>query len=93
MKLRLFFDEKIGSGAKASVIEKLGPESHKPLIKKFKRKKVCAKFKDNICAVYLAEMLPLSFGNYGDNCLFCVVNAFRIYARLKPWREKKLKQS
>ena len=63
VKLRLFFDYKIGSGAKASVIEKLDPESHKPLIKKFKRKKVCAKFKDNICAVYLAEMLPLSFGN------------------------------
>ena len=63
VKLRLFFDDKIGSGSKASVIEELAPESHKPLIKKFKRKKVCAKFKDNICAVYLAEMLPLSFGN------------------------------
>ena len=43
-------------GAKASVNEKLAKELHKPMIKKCKRRKVYAKFKDNIWTVDLAEM-------------------------------------
>ena len=38
------------------VNEKLAEELHKWLIKKFKRKKVYARFKDNIWAAHLAEM-------------------------------------
>ena len=40
------FDKKTGSGI--SVNEQLAEELHKPVIKKFKRRKVCARFKDNI---------------------------------------------
>ena len=48
-----FFEKKTGSGI--SVIEQLAEELHKPIIDKFKRRKVSARFKDNIWAVDLAE--------------------------------------
>ena len=40
--------------------EVLAQELHKPEIKKFKRRKEYARFKDNICAADLAEMGSLS---------------------------------
>ena len=49
-----FFDKTTGS--RASLNEELAEESHKQVIKKFKRRKICARFKDNIWAVDLAEM-------------------------------------
>ena len=39
-----------------SVNEKLAEELRKPVIKKFKRREVYARFKDNISAADLAEM-------------------------------------
>ena len=53
-----FFDKKTGS--RMSVNEQLAEELHKPVIKKFKRRKVYARFKDNIWASDLAEMESLS---------------------------------
>ena len=44
---------KTGSGV--SVNEQLAEELHKPVIKEFKRRKVYARFKDNIWAADLAE--------------------------------------
>ena len=46
-----FFDKKIGS--RMSVNEQLGEQLHKPLIKKFKRRKVYARLKDNIWAAVI----------------------------------------
>ena len=48
------FQKKTGSGA--SVNEQLAEELHKPVTEKFKRKKVYARFKDNIWAADLAEI-------------------------------------
>ena len=42
------------------VEEQLVEELHKPVIKKFKERKVYARFKDNIWAADLAEMESLS---------------------------------
>ena len=42
------------------VEEQLAEELHKPVIKKFKKRKVYARFKDNIWAADLAEMESLS---------------------------------
>ena len=50
-----FFDKKTGSGV--SVNEQLADELHESVIKKFKRRKVYARFKDNIWAADLAEMV------------------------------------
>ena len=41
-----FFDEKAESGI--SIKEQIAKELHKPVIKKFKRRKVYMRFKDNI---------------------------------------------
>ena len=43
-----FFGKKKGSEAKASVNEELAQELHKPVIKKFKRRKFYARFENNI---------------------------------------------
>ena len=48
------FDKKIGSGA--SVNEVLAQTLHKPVIKKFRKRKVYARFNDNIWGADLAEM-------------------------------------
>ena len=51
-----FFDKKTGSGV--SVNKKLAEDIHKPVIKKIKRRKLHAKFKDNICqSKYLLSIL------------------------------------
>ena len=49
-----FFDNKIEW--EIIVNEQLAQELYKPVIKRFKRKKVNTKFKDNIWAADLAEM-------------------------------------
>ena len=56
-----FFDKKTGSGISAN--EQLAKELYKPVIKKFKRRKVYARFRDNIWAADLADMESLSFKN------------------------------
>ena len=56
-----FFDKKTRSGV--SVIEQLAEELHKPVIKKFKRRKVYARFIDDIWAADLAEMKSLCSKN------------------------------
>ena len=49
-----FLDKKTGS--EISVNEQLAEKIHKPVIKKFKRRKLYARFKGNIWAADLAEM-------------------------------------
>ena len=56
-----FFDKKTGLGA--SVNEQVTEELYKLVIKKFKRRKFYAKFKDNIWAAELAGMESLSLKN------------------------------
>ena len=56
-----FFDKKTGSGISAN--EQLAKELYKAVIKKFKRRKVSARFRDNIWAADLADMESLSFKN------------------------------
>ena len=72
------FDKKAGSGI--SVNEQLAEELHKSVIKKLKRRKVYARFKDNIWAADLAEMESLSSKNKNVKYLLCVINAFTKYA-------------
>ena len=71
-----FFDKKIGSGV--SVNKQLAEEWHKPVIKKFKRSKVYARFKDNIWTADLAEMgllrISLSSKNKNVKYLLCVID-------------------
>ena len=83
-----FFDKKTGSGA--SVNEQLAKDLDKPITKKF-RKKVYARFKDNICAADLAEMESFSSKNKNVKYLFCVIDVFTKYAWNEPLKDKKSK--
>ena len=61
------------------------------MIKKFKRRKVYARFKDNIWAAHLAEMGTLSYFNRNVTHLLCVIDVFTKCAWIKPLKAKKHK--
>ena len=100
-----FFDKKSasladksteGSGAKHVNNTKLAPQNqqlaeelHKPIIKKFEKRKVHAIFKDNIWGTDLADMQLLSKYNKGIRFLFCVIDIFSKYAWVVPLKDKK----
>ena len=84
-----FFVNKIGSGV--NVNEVLAQELNKPEIKKFKGRKVYAKFKDNIWATDL-EMGSLCSKNPVVKYLLCVIDVFAKSACVRHLNEKKLKQ-
>ena len=60
-----------------SVNEQLAEELHELVIKKFRRRKVYARFKDNILAAGLAEMGSLSSKNTMDITKFLRVSKKR----------------
>ena len=64
-------------------------ELHNPVIKKFKRRKVYARFKDNIWAADLSEMESLSSKNKNVKYLLYVIDVFTKYAWIKTLKEKK----
>ena len=66
-----FFDKKSkGSGLKEN--QQLADELHKPIIRKFKKRKVYSSFKDNIWGVDLADMQLISKYNKAIRYLLCV---------------------
>ena len=98
-----FFDSKValpdkkseGSVAKhvntklISQNEQLADELHKPIIRKFKKRKVYSTFKDNIWGADLADMQLLSKYNKGIRFLLCVIDIFSKYAWVVPLKDKK----
>ena len=91
-----FFDKKSkGSGAKhvnTKLIpqnQQLAEELHKPIIKKFEKRKVHAAFKDNIWGADLADMQLLSRYNKGIRFSLCVIDVFSKYAWVVPLKDKK----
>ena len=88
-----FFDKKsIGSGTtKSSSLERssliLADELHKPIIKKFNKRKVYSRFKDNIWAVDLADMKSLSKKNKGIKFLLCAIDLYSKF--VVPLKDKK----
>ena len=98
-----FFDSKVASPDKKSVRsgakrvntkitpqnEQLAEELHKPIIRKFQKRKVYSAFKDNIWGVDLADMQLLSKYNKGIRFLLCVIDIFSKYASVVPLKDKK----
>ena len=86
-----FFDKKTaGTGIKfMQQNEKLAEELHKPVIKKFKKRKVYSAFKDNIWSAYLADMQLISKFNKGFRFLLCVIDIYSKYAWVVPLKDKK----
>ena len=86
-----FFDSNVsGSGAKLIPQNgQLANELHKPIIRKFKKRKVYSTFKDNIWGVDLADMQLLSKYNKGIKFLLCVIDIFSKYAWVVSLKDKK----
>ena len=80
-----FFDSKVsGSGPKL-----IPDELHKPIIRKFEKRKVYSVFKDNIWDADLADMQLLSKYNKEIRFLLCVIDIFSKYAWVVPLKDKK----
>ena len=86
-----FFDKKSQGSGLANNNEniQLANELHKPIIKKFNKRKVYSSFKDNIWGVDLADMQLLSKFNKGFRFLLCVIDIFSKYAWVFPLKDKK----
>ena len=82
-----FFDKKSkGSDLKN---QQLADELHKPIIRKFKKRKVYSSFKDSIWGVDLADIQLISKHNKGIRYLLCVIDLFSKYAWAVPLKDKK----
>ena len=85
-----FFDKMSNGSALANKENiQLANEFHKPIIRKFNKRKVYSSFKDNILGVDLADMQLLRKFNKGFRFLLCVVYIFSKYAWVVPLKEKK----
>ena len=99
-----FFDKKSASSADKSTKgsgvtaltnksvsqnQQLAEELHKPIIRKFKKRKVHSAFKDNIWGADLADMQLISRYNKGIRFLLCVIDIFSKYAWVVPLKDKK----
>ena len=90
-----FFDKKSkGSGVKHINIkltpqnQQLSEELHKPIIKKFEKRKVHAAFKDNIWGAHLADMQLLSRYNKRTRFLLYAIDIFSKHAWVVPLKDK-----
>ena len=90
-------DKKAMSGkgnAKHSSLEHTGnkilaEELHKPVIKKFNKRKVYSQFKDNIWGVDLADIQSLSKKSKGIKYILCAIDLFCKYKFAVPLKDKK----
>ena len=64
-------------------------ELHKPIIRKFKNRKVYSFFRDNIWGFDLADMQSLSKYNKGIKYLLCAIDLLSKYAWIVPIKDKK----
>ena len=67
----------------------LTEELHKPVIRKFNKRKVYSQFKDNIWGVDLADTLLLSQKNKSIKYLLCAIDLLSKYAFVVSLKDKK----
>ena len=85
-----FFDKKSsGSGITNEPNYQLAEELHKPITRKFKKRKVYSSFRDKISGVDLADIQSLSKYNKGIKYLLCAIDLFSKYAWVVPIKDKK----
>ena len=85
-----FLDKKSsGSGIVNEPNYQLVNELHKPVIRKFRKRKVCSSFRDNIWDVDLAYMQSLSKYTKEIKYLLCTINLFSKYSWVFPIKDKK----
>ena len=72
--------------------EELAEELRKPIIRKFKKRKLYSSFIDNIWSADLADMQLISKFNKGIRFLLVVIGIFSKYAWVIPLKHKKVLQ-
>ena len=85
-----FFDEKNSGGTvknKNISNKELAEEFHKPIIRKFKKRKVQSPFIDNIWDTDLEDMQLISKFDKGIRFLLCVIDIFSKYAWVIPFKD------
>ena len=84
-----FFDKKSkGAGIKSMPNQQLVNELHKPIIRKFKKRKGYSSFNDNIWGVDLADMKLITKYKKGVRYLLCAIDLFSKYAFVVPLKDK-----
>ena len=78
-----------GSGVAMLQNEQLAEELHKPVIRKFKKRRVYSSFINIIWGAGLADMQLISKFNKGFRFLLCVIDIFSKYAWVVPLKDKK----
>ena len=86
MVYKIFKERTKGSGIEN---KQLTEEFHKQIFRKFKRRKLCSSFKQNIWSVDLADMSLISKFNKGVKYLLCVIDLFSRYSWVIPLKNKK----
>ena len=91
MVYKFFVKKTSGSGIKNENIsnKRLAEELHKPVIRKFNKRKVHSPFRDNIWGADLADMQLISKFNREFRFLLCVVDIYSKYAWAIPLKDKK----
>ena len=69
--------------------KELAEELHKPIIRKFNKRKVHSPFIENIWGADLAHMQLISKFNKGFLFLLCVIDIYSKYAWVIPLNDKK----
>ena len=67
----------------------LADERHKPIIRKFNKRKVYSQFKHNIWGLDLADMQSLSRKNKDIKYFLCAIDLYSNYAFVIPLKDKK----
>ena len=78
-----------GSGVANEPNYQLSNELHKPIIRKFRKRKVYSSFRYNIWGADLADMLSLNKYNKGNKYLLCTIDLFSKYVWVVPIKDKK----
>ena len=68
----------------------LADELHKPIIRKFEKRKVYSSFRDNIWSADLANMQLLSKFIKTFRFLLCIIDVYNKYAWVIPLKDKKV---
>ena len=84
--LSLFIIKKNSATKKGTRInfenQQLTGELHKPIIRKFKKRKVHSSFNDNIWGIALVDMQLISKYNKGTRFLLCTIDVFSMHGLL-----------
>ena len=86
-----FFDKKtrlVRTSKKRANLNEFVQELHKPVIENFKRRKVKARFRENVWVKDLGKKRSFPSKNWGVKYLLCVVDVFIKYTWITPLKEK-----